>query len=810
MTGTNLTSGAAAAAPMLPAASAPAAATALRDLRRWHLGSGPGLPLPADALPALLAAFRDPARVRHDYPLVVEHTAETLRARPLGEVLPELVQHATAQAKVLQDNLQRLERRVRLLLTQHAGDDAKALLRTAGEQMLAEMQLRENIASGVKQDLDAMWQALPAAELLPLQPDTSLRLLFAAAQQRATVARQQFVARAKANAEGLRALLQVEEQKDPEARSPAALQQSLGGSTQFFDPAALARTVGQHRGSQRVDPERRRRLEFALEALEEHLDAPALPTLVVLHSGKAPTLVGATLLESADVCAAAVQQFDLFAAQLLAAVRAMQISALEQRGAYEPARHDPMLAALSWQDLSADELQLLPVVVAMAPEQDLAGAELGALMQLLASGRPVQVLALRAPAQDPLQGHGALSHTRLELGYLGIANRSAYVQQSTAARPTHLLAGFQKALGGSCPGLHVVDPGLDEAGLEPPLGAFLHASAATEGRAQPLFQYDPEAGCTWARRFDFAHNPSPDDDWPQNSLPVRTAVGASEVLRLGFTFADYALLEGSLRQGFALVPDAMQSEDLVPLTDYLQLQGDAANHAIPFVWVASGSSKPLLHRAAVSRALVAACRDRLRFWRTLQELAGVRNEHVREAVQRAREEAAADAAREREALQQQHQQDLEQARAETAGVAMEGLARMLLELDPLGAAPASIPRATPGAAASAPVAATEAPPAAVEAAPATAAPAEDDGFDEAWIESVRCSTCNDCVNMNPLMFVYNENKQARIADAKAGTYAQLVQAAEKCPSRCIHPGKPQNPGEPNLEALVARASPFNR
>ena len=83
------------------------------------------------------------------------------------------------------------------------------------------------------------------------------------------------------------------------------------------------------------------------------------------------------------------------------------------------------------------------------------------------------------------------------------------------------------------------------------------------------------------------------------------------------------------------------------------------------------------------------------------------------------------------------------------------------------------------------------------------------GFDEAWIDSVLCTTCNDCLNVNRAMFVYNENKQAVIADIDAGPYADLVIAAEKCPARCIHPGKPQDPSEPNLDALIARAAEFN-
>jgi len=59
------------------------------------------------------------------------------------------------------------------------------------------------------------------------------------------------------------------------------------------------------------------------------------------------------------------------------------------------------------------------------------------------------------------------------------------------------------------------------------------------------------------------------------------------------------------------------------------------------------------------------------------------------------------------------------------------------------------------------------------------------------------------------MFTYDDNKQAYIADLKAGTYRQLVEAAESCQVAIIHPGKPINPDEPNLDELMARAEPFN-
>jgi ferredoxin len=74
---------------------------------------------------------------------------------------------------------------------------------------------------------------------------------------------------------------------------------------------------------------------------------------------------------------------------------------------------------------------------------------------------------------------------------------------------------------------------------------------------------------------------------------------------------------------------------------------------------------------------------------------------------------------------------------------------------------------------------------------------------------VLCTTCNDCTNLNPRLFRYNENKQATIADATAGTFEDLVRAAEKCPARCIHPGKPRADDPTGTDELIARAAPFN-
>jgi len=97
----------------------------------------------------------------------------------------------------------------------------------------------------------------------------------------------------------------------------------------------------------------------------------------------------------------------------------------------------------------------------------------------------------------------------------------------------------------------------------------------------------------------------------------------------------------------------------------------------------------------------------------------------------------------------------------------------------------------------------------VATAPAGVVESDDDLAIEPSIDSMKCTTCNECTNLNSRLFSYNAEKQAYIKDPRAGTFAQLVQAAEKCPVSAIHPGTPINPKEKDLAKWIERAKPFN-
>jgi hypothetical protein len=163
-----------------------------------------------------------------------------------------------------------------------------------------------------------------------------------------------------------------------------------------------------------------------------------------------------------------------------------------------------------------------------------------------------------------------------------------------------------------------------------------------------------------------------------------------------------------------------------------------------------------LHRIAVSRQLVAACRDRRDYWRTLQELAGVRNKYVELAQAQVRAEAVEAAVAARERLQTEHAAALDRVRNETAGEAMQRLTQVLLGMDLLtaGQTLVSAPKPPPSVPPVAKHKAEAKAPVPKAAPPKSVPPADSAAGEEPWIDSGLCTSCNECTNRNPLLFVY--------------------------------------------------------
>ncbi len=276
------------------------------------------------------------------------------------------------------------------------------------------------------------------------------------------------------------------------------------------------------------------------------------------------------------------------------------------------------------------------------------------------------------------------------------------------------------------------------------LPPYLVAAAATECHAFPTFSYDPSAGDGWRERFALHDDLRSDKDWPEHELAYSDAAMQRASERVAFTLADLAVCDVRRADDLARIPRDRWSDRLVPIATWLE--SPSSGH-VPFVYAVD--ERAGLHKVVVDEHLTQLTRRCAQGWRRLRELDDLKRDHA---------------------------------------VAVPPPAVPAPEAVAVGAAPSA------GAAASAAPAAAEAP-AAVSS-------------DEAYIETPRCTTCNECTQLNPRMFAYNENKQAFIKDITAGTYKDLVEAAENCQVAIIHPGKPRDPGEPGLDDLLKRAEGF--
>jgi pyruvate-ferredoxin/flavodoxin oxidoreductase len=463
--------------------------------------------------------------------------------------------------------------------------------------------------------------------------------------------------------------------------------------------------------------------------------------------------------------------------------------------------------------------------------------------------------------------HGK-AEVRKELGLIALAHRGVYVHQSSQASASHMMAGVLKGLQKRRPALfNIYTPCPVEHGLADDVAQHA-ARLALESRAFPYLTFDPDAGRTWAECLDLDGNPSIEDDWPTYTLEYVDEQGAPQSMELPLTTADWAATEGRFRKHFKPVQgDSLpDGRELVPFHEYVALAADDREGKAPYIHVL-GPDKRLV-RWTTSTEIVRLAEERQLYWAQLRELAGVvvaepTRERVRASLEAELEEKLAAARAEYEAKLAEVEATYPVAiarrladgliRASRTGQTVRELLANLPEIPGAGAADAPtgdrvgsgesrVEASTTTASANAPAAAAPAVTPAVTPTPTTSVPADpvraatpvvepavtlhapppthqaSNGSSAAataesitidpYIDSERCTTCNECINLNKKMFAYNADKQAYVKDASAGTFAQLVQAAEKCPVSAILPGTPLNPKEKDLEKWLKRAQAF--
>ena len=468
--------------------------------------------------------------------------------------------------------------------------------------------------------------------------------------------------------------------------------------------------------------------------------------------------------------------FEGHMAKMAEGFKAVRMAEMELAGDYLPDRDQDFFRRFDWSQFSTDEWLLCPPVVSIGGDGAMYDIGFQNLSRVLMSGMPVKVLVVDTQVYSNTGGQACTSgfisqvsdmapfgdaqrgkqETRKEISLIGMAHRTSYVMSSTIGHVNHLLESYIDGLNSRRPALfniYAVCPPEHGVGDD---RSTTQSKLAVEGRAYPLFRFDPDAGTTFSECVSLEGNPALDEDWPTYTLKYLDEAGTEQSMTLPMTFADFAATEGRFLKQFRKAPPETWNDQMVLLADFLRMDKDEREGHFPFIWGVDNKNR--LTRLLVTEDLARSAEERLHFWRQLRNIAGLdaRPADTAELTERVRDELLAKI---------------------TASLGLGGMT---------AGAPGKV------------------------GAGETAVGASGGGdYEPVWVESPECTACDECTTLAPKVFAYNDQKLAVVFNPKGGKFADIVKAAEKCTAGCIHPGTPWNSSEPGVDKLMARAAKFN-
>jgi hypothetical protein len=699
-----------------------------------------------DLHPAILSGYRDLTTLRYDFPLVLVRDGGGNSVQSLSDLVDRALRDivANGDGERVRKHAIRVEREIRKLVAEGATGSLSNLWDIGVTRVGAKSD------ELLQNSLGRLRAALKTdGEVIDCDKAMPFRLFQHVWQISQHQKAQKFRADINKFIMKLSDILSADFVRSKEGLSADRLRASIGAAHQgAFDFEAMSRMLAATSANAPIPEIRRQRVRVLLSVLRsQRFFAP---------TSESDKSIGAEPYSFVfEKCSDAVAAYRERLPKMIELAKALAMTKFEIEGEYSEARHGAFFAEFGDNGLDPDDIAAFPDYLICVRAADLRAAESDLILQAFAAGMPAKVLMRTDDLleESVIGGDYLISGLRSrQLASTAIGFGTLYVLQSSSSGLFRMREQIARGLAYPGPALFSVFSGASGTPFPP----YLTAAAAAESRAFPAFIYDPSAGPDWASRFSLHANSQIDLDWPLQRFDYEDGERQRVSEDLAFTLVDFAACDPRFARHFAKVPRMKWSADLVPVAEFLAREPQGLSEKVPCLLMVDHDNR--LQKVIVDDKLVQEARRCVEAWRSLQELGGINNSHAARLVEQER--------------------------------------KVWAEKSQPVAAPEETQ--TGAAAAEAPAVPVSAPAEAVA----------EKSSDEPYIETPRCTSCNECTQMNDKMFGYDANKQASIINPDAGTYRQLVEAAENCQVSIIHPGKPRNPNEPDLDELKKRAEPF--
>jgi ferredoxin len=718
----------------------------------------------------------NPNEIHEPFPLYIPKQNPNRIAVTVDEMFEILAQNENASDAELQKILGDLKIQIKYQLNGFSEEIFDKILRRSADILIESFKNDDKKIEALNKTINLFKNKLdPYGKVLALTDDAPLLYLHSVLNKSRGQKGTAFNKEVESIIYNLDGLLESNKLKSTEGKSSGSLESTVGDTfKKDLDFNALSEIVGESIMENTLPVDRISRISSTLNILKTFIKFFDVSQNIQTANG----------YKSVTDIKKAIQKYKN---EVIDFFKALYIARLEVTNKYRSDFHDTFFKDFKLSYLKPEDLNCIPALLILVKENITNDFSYSILADILNTTLPVKILLINSNVIDSDQQSNEITtnNTARKIAGLAINLQKCYIIQSPLYQMPSLENNLLAAIDYNGPALFCINTlNLNDYTFTDYSQAF---QALLNSRTFPVWYYLPDLKMKTSQRFHINLNPDEKEDWLLSVLEI-SHKGDENLSGLPVTFVDFIAQDKRFKNNFISIPLDKYHANLIPVHTYLNLSNLQVEYKIPYIIMQD--DKGVFYKIIPDFQIINAAFNIMDDWHTLQELAAVKDtDAIPYEIPDKTKIDPAEPAKSKSEIQQE---------------AITNILNRLISGDLEAREYEPQPQKTDI------VTGENAKPIKEKDSLEMSSEERTAEITEPYIETALCTSCGDCININNMMFAYDENKQAYIKDVTKGSFKQLVMAAEKCPAFIIHPGKPKDLAEKDLDKLVKRAEKFNR